>query len=340
MKRRQQAFFRKLFLLFYGLFMLLCSAVVRAQDFHLSQYDAAPLLLNPSMTGMFDGKYRGHLHYRTQWSSISTKPFTTTGFSFDMPVKKLGAGLQVMNLRAGTGNYNAFSTLLSFSYDLASKTNLHHLAVGVQAGIIQKSVKADKFIFGNQYDAANGGGFNTDISSGETFRGYNFIIPAVHAGILYYYAKVSARLNPFIGISFFNLTQPEEHFFDSKGSKLPMRYYLHGGLKINVTEKIQLFPKFIYMQQATSSEFTGSVLLYYHLKDANTYLLFGPTYRPGDAAIIEAGIKKAAYTIRVSYDINTSALRSVSYYRGGFEASLTYVFSKPKAKASANCPRL
>lgn len=338
MKRRQQAFLKKLFLLFLGLLALL-HTTVQAQDFHLSQYDAAPLFLNPSMTGMFDGKYRAHVHYRTQWSTISTKPFTTAGFSFDMPVKKFGVGLQVMNSRAGIGNYNAFVAVLSFSYDLASKSNMHHLALGVQAGMIQKSMKADKLIFGNQYDYTNGGGFNTDIPSGEPFRSYNFIIPSVNAGLFYYYAKSNARLNPFLGFSVFNITQPEEHFFDVAGSKLAMRTCLHGGIKINISEKIQLLPKFIYMKQADNAEFTGSLLMYYFLKD-NTYLLVGPTYRNKDAAIIEAGIKKGAYTIRVSYDINVSPLKTISYYRGGFEASLTYTFAKSKAKPTVNCPRL
>ena len=340
MKRIHHAFLKKTFILFQGLLFILCSTGIYAQDFHLSQYDAAPLFLNPSMTGMFDGKYRLHIHYRNQWSSVSTKPFTTAGFSFDMPVKKFGIGLQIMNFRAGAGSYNALNALLSFSYDLAGKSNMHHLAIGVQAGITQKSIRADQLIFGNQYDAANGGGFSTDIPSNETFKSTSLIVPAVNAGLLYYFAKRNARLNPFLGCSFFNLTQPEERFFGATGSKLPLRIYLHGGIKTNVNERIQLLPKFIYMQQLDNSEITGSLLLYYYLKDATTCLIIGPTYRLNDAAIIEAGIKKGASILRISYDLNTSPLKSVSYYRGGFEVSLTYTFSKPKMKPDVNCPRL
>lgn len=291
------------------------------------------------MTGMFDGKYRVHLHYRTQWSTISTKPFTTTGATFDMPVKKFGLGLQVMNYRAGAGNYNSLSALLSFSYDLASKTNMHHLAVGIQAGIVQKSVSGDKLLFGNQYDAANGGGFNTALASGETFKNSNFVVPSVNAGLLYYYAKSNARLNPFLGFSAFNLTQPEETFFEN-GTKLPMRFYLHGGIKINVNEKIQLLPKLLYMQQLDNQEITASLLINYYLKDADTYFIIGPTYRHRDAAIIELGLKKGNYTVLVSYDINTSPLKTVSYYRGGFEASLSYTLGKHKINPVTNCPRL
>ena len=340
MKRIYHAYFRTFSTLLKGGLFLLSSIQLQAQDFHLSQYDAAPLFLNPAMTGMFDGKYRVHIHYRTQWSSVSTNPFTTTGISFDMPYKKSGMGLQVMNFRAGAGNYNNLNALLSFSYDLADKTNMHHFAIGIQAGIMQKSIRADKFIFGNQYDAANGGGFNMDIANNEAFKSSNIVIPSLNAGILYYFAKSNARLNPFFGISVFNLTEPEERFFDVKGSKLPMRLYLHGGIKVNVNEKIQMLPKFIYMKQLENEEITASLLIYYFLKNANTYLLFGPTYRHQDAAIIEGGIKINAYTIRFSYDVNTSPLKSVSYYRGGFEASLTYTFVKQKIRTAVNCPRL
>jgi type IX secretion system PorP/SprF family membrane protein len=339
MKRIHYSSFKKIFSLLCGSFFLLGSASIEAQDFHLSQYDASPLFLNPAMTGMFDGKYRMHLHYRTQWSKVSTKPFTTTGAAFDTPVKKFGIGLQVMNYRAGAGSYNSLSALLSASYDLASKTNMHHLAVGIQAGIVQKSISGDNLLFGNQYDAANGGGFNTTLSSGETFKNSSLIIPSVNAGLLYYYAKSNARLNPFLGFSAFNLTQPEETFFEN-GTRLPIRFYLHGGIKINVNEKIQLLPKVIYMQQLDNHELTASLLINYYLKAADTYFIIGPTYRHKDAAIIEVGIKKSSYTVRVSYDINTSPLKTVSYYHGGFEASFTYTVGKQKINPAINCPRL
>jgi type IX secretion system PorP/SprF family membrane protein len=339
MKRIHYASVKKIFFLLCGSFFLLCSTSTEAQDFHLSQYDASPLFLNPAMTGMFEGKYRVHLHYRTQWSNVSTKPFTTTGVTFDMPVKKFGIGLQIMDYRAGAGSYNSLSALLSFSYDLASNTNMHHLALGFQAGMVQKSVSGDKLLFGNQYDAANGGGFNTSVPSGETFKNANFIIPSVNAGLLYYSAKSNARLNPFLGFSAFNLTQPKETFFEN-GTKLPMRFYLHGGVRINVNEKIQLLPKVIYMRQLQSQEITASLLINYYLKEADTYFIIGPTYRHKDAAIFEIGVKKGSYTVRVSYDINTSPLKTITYYRGGFEASLTYTVAKHKVNPASNCPRL
>lgn len=314
-------------------------ANANAQDFHLSQYDAPPMFLNPAMTGMFDGAFRIHGHYRTQWAAVATKPFVTAGLSFDMPIKKFGVGLQVFNYRAGVGQFNVFSALLSVGYDVVfDKPQYHHLALGVQGGIVQKSVNMNKLAFGNQYTTANGGGFDAGIANGETFTNTNFMIADINAGALYYYAKENTRLNPFIGFSAFHLTQPQETFFGNS-NKLPIRYYIHGGTKINVNEKIQLLPKFIYMSELNAKEITGTLLLHYFLKD-DTYLIFGPTYRNKDAAIIEAGIKKGSYIARISYDVNTSSLKTASNYRGGFEISFTYIARRSKPNPYANCPRL
>lgn len=319
--------------------LLLSPNAARAQDFHLSQYDAPPLFLNPAMTGMFDGKFRIHAHYRTQWAAVATKPFTTTGLSFDMPVKKFGIGLQVMNYRAGAGNFNVLSALLSVGYDVVfDKAKNHHLALGVQGGIVHKSVDMNKLTFGNQYTTAGDGTFDTSIPNGETFTNPSILIHDINAGLLYYYAKENVRINPFIGFSAFHLTQPNESFYD-KANRLPLRYYVHGGLKININEKIQLLPKGIYMREVNASEYTATLLLHYYLKD-DTYLIFGPTYRSKDAGIIEAGIKKGQYTCRVSYDVNTSSLKEVSNHRGGFEISFTYIARRSKPNPLANCPRL
>lgn len=320
--------------------LLFLPAAVMAQDFQLSQYDAPPLFLNPAMTGMFDGHFRVHGHYRTQWAAVASKPFTTAGVSFDMPLKKFGVGAQVLNYRAGAGRYNVTSALLSFAYDVVlDKDYNHHLALGLQGGMLQKSIDVSGLTFGNQYTGLNGGNFDAGIASGETFSSSSVSVSDINAGFLYYYAKESSRLNPFIGYSAFHLTQPTESFLGTS-NKLPIRNYLHGGVKINVNEKVQLLPKFLYMSQSSAQSFTATMLLHYYLQGSDTYLVFGPTYRSNDAAIIEFGLKKGNYTARVSYDVNTSALKTVTGSRGGFEISLTYTARKGKPNPLANCPRL
>lgn len=164
------------------------SGTLAAQDFHLSQYDAAPMYLNPAMTGNFNGHYRVHAHYRTQWNAIATKPFVTPAISFDMPIKKFAWGIQIMNNRAGAGNFNVMSGLAAISYDFAiDKNNNHHVSIGVQGGVLQKSVNVSLLTFDDQYTYDNGGGFNNPTS--EVVPNQSMILPDVNAGLMYYYSK-------------------------------------------------------------------------------------------------------------------------------------------------------
>ena len=95
-----------------------------AQDFHLSMYDAAPLFLNPAMTGLIETKMRAHAQYRTQWGAVAFKPFTTALVSFDMPTKtKWSYGGQISNMRAGLSNYNVLQVIGSGSYLLPIDKN-------------------------------------------------------------------------------------------------------------------------------------------------------------------------------------------------------------------------
>lgn len=310
------------------------------QDFHLSQYDAAPLYLNPAQTGLFNGTYRVCANYRTQWAAIATKPFTTAAISYDQSFQKLSAGMQILNYRAGAGDFNAFNALASLAYDLKlGPKKFHHVTLGLQGGMIQKGVNMGKLYFDEQYSNRNGGGFDNTIGHTEVFANTNVFLPDVNAGIIYYYSNDEARINPFIGSSVFHITEPTETFFSST-NKLPRRYVYHSGVKINASSKFQLLVKNIYMRQTNDQELTLSIIGNYYLDGSDTYLIFGPTYRNKDAAIIETGLKLGQFIYRVSYDINTSSLKPHTRGRGGLEFSVNFIGKKPAPAAVNSCPRI
>jgi type IX secretion system PorP/SprF family membrane protein len=327
----------------------------RAQDFHLSQYDAAPLNLNPSMTGLFEGYYRIHAHYRTQWSAIATNPFQTFAVSFDMPVEKWAFGGQLMDYRAGAGNYNVFSFLGSVGYDYAldKENEYHHISGGVQLGIMQKSINFGKLTWDAQYTNANGGSFNTSLPSQETFANDGMFMPDLNAGFIYYYGKEKSRLNPFIGFAANHLTRPKETFYASD-NRLPIRYTIHGGTRVNVNEKLQLLPKFLILRQTNARELTASLVAQYYLAQSDVFLFAGPTFRlsgplgnkanyygaENDAAVIDMGMKMGSFIYRLSYDINTSSLQPYTNSRGGLEISVTYTGRRSQPDRIPNCPRL
>jgi type IX secretion system PorP/SprF family membrane protein len=323
--------------------VLLCAIIGRslAQDFHLSMYDAAPVFLNPAMTGLIETKMRAHAHYRTQWSAIAFKPFTTALVSFDMPTKtKWSYGGQISNMRAGLSNYNVLEVIGSGSYLLPlDKEKYHQLSLGMHLGVRQKKVEYQALTYDAQWSNSAGGSFDKNLSNNETFtRGAQFQ-EVVNFGALYYYSKQQSRINPFLGISGFNLTKPRETFFGGN-NRLPMRFYAHTGVRINVNELFYFIPKVLIMKQTNNYEQTYAVDAGYFVKGEKFYLLAGYVYRAADANIAYVGLKKDNYIIKLGYDINTSSLRSTSKARGAFEISLTYLGKKSKVQEIKNCPRL
>jgi len=311
-----------------------------AQDFHLSMYDAAPLFLNPAMTGVFDGKWRLHGQFRTQWKSVNYKPYTTGLISFDMPIGKWGLGLQVTNFRAGAGNYNTIEGLASAAYTIPLTQNKYHnLSFGAQAGARQKSIEYQLLSFNNQYTTDGGGGFETELSTGESFGAQSRILPVTNVGAMYYYARQQSLLNPFIGVSAFNLLSPDETFFNTE-SRLPIRYYMHVGTRINITELFYLLPKVLIMHQQTFNEQTFALDAGYFMKGPELYLLAGVVYRNADAAVISLGARKDNFIFKLAYDVNVSSLSTASTGRGGFEISFTYMPQNKQTPNSKICPRL
>lgn len=312
----------------------------QAQDGHMSLYDAAPLFLNPAMTGVFDGDYRIHGQYRTQWKAVNFKPYTSALVSFDMPYKKWGFGMQINNFRAGAGNFNALQALVSGAYYIPlNKAKSHILNFGLQGGLTQKSLEYQLLSFNNQYTLSNGGQFDQTLVSGENFGAQSQLIPMLNFGAMYYMAKPQARINPFIGVSAFNLLRPKETFYD-QDNRLPFRVYTHLGARVNITELLYVIPKVLIMNQKKFMEQTIAVEVGYFLKGSETYLLAGGIFRTRDAFVATIGAKKDRYILKMGYDFNLSSLSRVSSGRGGFEISFTYIHKKVKPSESKVCPRL
>lgn len=323
--------------------ILFFSASAFGQDFHLSQYDAAALNVNPALTGIFKGDYRIHGHYRTQWAAVATKPFTTGLVSFDMKHKKnknLGYGGQIANFRAGTGGYNVISFLPSAAYKFAlGEKKEHIISFGTQIGFFQKSINAASLLFATQYVKTNGGEFNPGLSSGENFSNNGIFKLDINVGAMYYFAKANNRINPFGGVTFYHLNRPTESFL-SESNKLAIRPSMIGGARIIINPKIALTPKLFYQYQDKASEFTYAIASQFYLPVYDIFLLGTIIFRNEDAAIFEFGAKYGNFIGRISYDINTSSLTSSSNGRGGTELSLTYIFGRPNANPLPTCPNI
>lgn len=316
---------------------------VAAQDFHLSQYYASPLTLNPANTGMYDGDHRGHVQIRSQWQSLVTNPFTTALLSYDKPWlrdRKYGYGGYLIHNTAGRGGLTLLSVMLSGAYNIPIDPHREHtLTTGLQLGITHRSVNVSNLTFDNQYSFSyNGGDFDPSLSNGENFTRTGFVMFDANYGISYRFRREDLSISPFGGFALQHLTGPKETFLGSN-NHFPRRWNFYGGADYKINEKITATPHFLLMYQAKNTEIKFGALGFYYLEKSDAWVFLGPYYRNRDAAVIHAGlIYKKEYRAAISYDINTSPLKSLTRSRGGFE--ITFTYTREKADKVPSLPSL
>jgi type IX secretion system PorP/SprF family membrane protein len=304
---------------------------------HFTQFTSSPLVLNPAFTGAFNGTVRASVIYRDQWRSVTANNFRTIAASIDAPIVHdlsiddyLAAGLQVYNDKAGDGNLQNFSALASLAYHkfFGRETN-SSLSVGFQGGFTQKSLDLSQLYFGNQYN--NGGWINP---VGTEFEGpINYF--TINAG-LGWSQKVGERFSYSLGVGANNLNQPSETFRTRNYSEvgLGMRYTGQLGAIIYTSDRFSIRPGVLFQSQSTAQEIVAGAELHFLLGNPEfesvASAIYGGIYtRLNDAILANIGVEFKGFRIGVSYDYNTSDLKSASNGNGGFEVSIRYIAPNP-----------
>ncbi len=307
--------------------------LISAQDFHLAQYDAANLYMNPATTGMFEGKpgsYRITSNYRAQWRALGLRPFNTAYVSYDQPLEKTdgkwGVGGFLLNNNAAPGMFRTMQVMASGAYDIMNTSSEHYLTAGVQMGIIYKSFNHADYTFSEQYDSQSGT-FDQSLEDGENFTSMSLVRFDAAVGIHYKYVNRSEKYHPYGSFSINHLTKPNESFTATK-SKLPMRFNMQAGCDMEINDDLIISPRFLYMNQAKAWEANGGFLLYYKIKNSTLDAIVGCDYRHKDAIVAHLGFRQGNSVFRFSYDVNTSGLNGYTNSRGAWEFSLILVGSK------------
>jgi len=321
---------------------VLLGAKAKAQvDPHYSQYYVYPSWLNPALTGIFDGDYRISGIYRSQWGNI-TSPFSTPGISFDMNTNKnVNFGASVMNQTAGDGGYNYTTGYVSASYTgiRFGAQGYQRVTFGMQAGFIQRKFNRSKLHFGDQWNPING--YNPSQQSAETLAKTSAASFDAGAGVLYYDAQPGKKANLYVGFSASHLTQPDDQFSGTGKEKIPIRYAVHAGVKLTLSDNFTLTPNALYVRQRTAEE--KMIGAYGQLKANNeTDFLLGLNYRFEDAFAPYVGFSYKNIVLGASYDITTSDLSKVAKGANSFEISLSFIGRKTTKTPEVEfvCPRL
>lgn len=307
-------------------------------DPHFSQYYAYPLWLNPALTGVFNGDLRVTGNFRSQYGSIDN-PYSSTAISADFrPTSKLSVGINIMDQSAGSAGYNYLAAYGSASYSIiVSNDSYQHVNFGLQAGMINRRFDMSKFEFGNQYDPTMG--FNPSLPSLENFNSTNTTVFDANAGVFYYDGNPLKTANLFGGVSVNHIAPAKDPFSTVADSKIPLRYDLHAGVRIQASESFSVTPHALYIQQQNNRILAIGAYTRFMVKGDNG-LLLGYMYRINDASVATVGYNFNNFVMGASYDITSSSLTRANQGQGGLELSLYYIFRKRIQEPEEVCPRL
>jgi type IX secretion system PorP/SprF family membrane protein len=318
--------------------LLLSMSAVYAQDVHFTQYFSSPLTLNPALTGLVNNDLRVAANYRTQWSSVSSTPFTTATASYDMSLFKdkltngdrVGVGVLALYDKSGAGALTNLTFGFSAAYHKALGVERRHtVSLGVQGSLVQKRIDVSKLTFGSQFDPATGG-INPNMGQ-ENIGNTDVNYPTFAAGITYT-GQITDNSTAYAGFSTYHLNTPAESFFsDNDSVKIHRRYTASLGGSFRLNENIYLYASGLYQQQAKASELmiggaVGFVLNPgYDMEFSKATILYaGAWYRNADAICPYIGLDFKKATLGLSYDVNVSSFAPATGSNGGYELSLIF----------------
>lgn len=309
--------------------LLLLFRMSNGQDPHFSQFYANPMYLNPAFTGTGEC-FRVGTQMRAQWVGLK-HPFNTINFYADVNHGDLNSGFGLIFLRDQIGTPKLTSNELHglYSYHLALNEK-YHIRMGIQASYVSKSIEYDDVFFEDQFTGLDISG-NPSTDPITQFARKNLF--DVSSGILFFKDNLY-----WVGISGHHLNEPSTGFL--YGSNLPLKFSVHGGIKLPLKglnglslskqHSFRLTPAFNYKSQGKYDQLDLGLYL---IRD---YIMLGMWYRGlflksdndirnSDVLSFQVGVKIEQLSIVYNYDITTSGLGQNNTL-GSHELSLQYRF--------------
>ena len=344
------------------LFCLGLSATASAQDYHFSQFFAAPLSLNPALTGLFPGTYRVALTNRTQWGQTLETPFSTTAFSADFryfvnPRKRrykdaFGVGVNFASDRLSEFNYNVNQIMVSGAFHKAlDPKNNQSLSLGFQLGVVQRNVSYDQLTFEDSFDGTS---TYVDGASFEELPANNYAFGDYQLGLNYSYAPKNA-VNFLVGAAIHHFNQPEQSFYEEitrdeeiqVTNLLHRRYSTYVNVRLPIARDVTLSPRVYAFAQGPHQLVNAGSNLRFVLNDTNGAALHFGGYVRGvgnesgfgvDSAVGMFGVELASFLVGISYDAGLNGLQTSRRHQGAFELNIAYL-GKTNDDEAVPCPQ-
>lgn len=329
-------------------YLLLISGAACGQDINFSQFYDLPLLRNPALAGLFAGDIRVTAAFRNQWQSV-TVPYRTIGLGLEYK-KIIGHnsndyityGLQASNDIAGDSKLSRIQVfpVLNYHKSLNGEKDAY-LSIGFMGGPVMERFDPSKLSFDDQY---LNGTYSSSNATHQVFSKTGLTYWDAAVGLCYSNV-VGENTRYYIGAGLFHFTNPKVAFQKENDIVLNKKYVVNAGLSTPVSDGNQLIVYADYFMQGGSRQIQGGLLLTHELEGNDEYqkisISGGLFYRLKDAFIPVVKLDYNKMSIGISYDINSSKLRSASQYRGGYEVTLCYKTFRHNYNSSADkvrCP--
>ncbi len=315
------------------LFIFFYVVELKAQDPHFTQYYSSPILMNPALTGFFNGDVRSSGSYRNQWPSLPN-PYLTGTFSVDANILKsvikdgdiAGFGFTGLFDKTNGGGLktNSLSGSISF-HKLLDANGVNRIGIGAMATYTTRLLDYSKFTFAQQLTPL---GFDITLPTGEPVNGFSTSYVDYSVGIIY--SAITDISSFYCGGSLYHFNKPAESF-NGPIHQIQPRIVFNAGTNFQVGEENRMYLSGAYMNSEFSSDLIFGAAFSRALSqipEENYNVILGGWYRYNDAIAPYVGLEFKNIRAGISYDINVSKLTSGSSFRGGFEFSLSYIFTR------------
>lgn len=310
-----------------ALFLIVAGLSTHAQDHIFSQFFNAPIYLNPSLTGQFEGDIRMNVIYRNQWSGLSGD-LSYISASADLNISKFAGGVGLMFNRSSEGTAYLVKNNAAATYSYSVGGDDFVASFGIQAGFTNRQIDWSKLVFGDQIDMRLGY-IPGSVSSAQPPDVNNKLFFDAAAGTNVVFRNLMA------GVAVHHINQPDESFSGTV-AKLPMRITANASFRIplsygyyNQDEGAYLIPSVVYYKQASSSSVSAGAQ--FKFRGLNAGLWYRSASQGGPDAVVvslifdllKGGRNGEKLRLGLSHDATTSKINYTNT-SGTTEAAIGY----------------
>lgn len=338
--------------------LLWCAqASVVAQDFNMTQYHYTPLLTNPAMVASTNDR-QIFLNYRNQpnVADENYRFFMATGtFALiNRATQKRwgGVALGFANDQNGTflrtnGLTGAFAYNLTLgNHFLGKKTDssytknwgAHHISFGAQGGYFQRSIRFDNLTTDSQF---LNGTVNPNAGLGEDAANTSQSYFTGSAGLMWYAEDTTGAMKAYLGISLYNINEPNRSFFNEVEDRIKRKVTITGGWRVWENEKFSVIPNFRWVNRTGNNQINAGAWFFAspfllgqiapYFKDSKVGV--GAWYNLNEAIVASLEFHKPQYFVALNFDWPTA--QSTKLWQGSsvFEITVGFKFKrKPLVK--------